>query len=129
MRLVLLTCLALLASPSLAQTAPAPAGAAPSPMAQAGMRYVGCLRTKVRAAPTTVAPEAVADAAIAGCKTEHDQLIAVITPVIASLPPEQQAMAKAHMQEEEAGLPAKIASDLRTARASSTGTAPATPAK
>lgn len=129
MRLLALTSLALLASPALGQTAPATAGAARSPMAEAEMRYVDCLRSKAVGAPTTVTPEAAADAAIAGCKSEHDALVAVIQPVIVSLPPEQQEVAKAHMQEQEAGLSAKIASDLRTARAASTGTAPAAPAK
>jgi len=129
MRVSLLTSVALLAAPAFAQTAPpAGAGGANSPIAAAGMRYVTCLKTKAEGAPQTVPPEAAADGAIAGCKAEHDQLITLIQPMIASLPAEQQTAARAHLQEQEAGLSAKIAADIRAARTASAGTTPAAPA-
>jgi len=93
------------------------------PMQQMMMDYRACIETHVAATPTTVTAEAGAASVIAACKSQHDALYAQMSTMIASLPADRQEAMKARMAERDAGMAARIAEHIQTARAGSTAPA------
>jgi len=94
-----------------------PGAMADGPMRQMMMDYRACIDSHVAATPATVTAEAGAASVIAACKSQHDALYAQMSVMAAALPADRQEEIKARIAERDAGMAARIAEHIRTARA------------
>lgn len=116
-----------LAAPVVVQTAPAatptpapPMNAGPSPeFIQAAQGFGQCVGTHAKGSDGKATPEVAATAALAACRTQQTAMEQRFEAWISlpSFPEAGRAIAREQMRTQMAGLPAKVAGDIRAARA------------
>jgi len=133
----------LAAAPALAQP-PAAGGAAaqpaqPSPAAIAAIQTAGqafgtCVSGGMQNVPASATPEAGAAGVLSGCAAQRTALVQAVEAMIATMPADQAAAARAQMDSQLGQVPTQLADGIRQQRAAAAAAAaapaatPATPA-
>jgi hypothetical protein len=108
---------------------PQPSPAEMNAIQTAAQAFGTCVSLGVQGVPATATPEAGAASALAGCATQQQALVQAVEAMIANMPAEQRAAARAHMESQLAQVPAEVADGIRQGRAAAAAPAsPATPA-